>query len=548
MATPQDKLADSIVLLAEDSENPVKFYTGFIFHLDGRFAYILTSSIINSDTKLKLTGKGISIRDISLKVIKDKNTDVTSNYCDSKNNIDYIENKTLRIAVLRVRDERKARVCCTIAKDFSPSYNQPKLKIFAYLYNNYIEPAEIDKVFEASHNNFDNEFHEYPFIFDNYHSYHQGMIGAPVITNNYEVIGVMLPPKENSKTSDGTQKYNFLDVKSIISLMPELFHLVSYHTSDRYLHTKRNDVRLMKRIESASYTIDVSGFTLKSMSENHVLSQLQNRIIDESVKKMRFLAMDPEGKAKLQVVGRYIKEICALRNGDIFNEDYKEKFCNNECNKDQDCDSLSKLQIKLNNCIMEENAFMNRSFFEEKLLEKGMKRLMTMRLDNLINNLTIIKLNKDHKDYSDDILNDRDIQEIADHIDKKTNLIYWSKINYNINILEKYNGIFTNLTKEKVEFKVIDQRLPTGCFIIDRETDEWGVLHAEIEITKPNDLFINKEIVDIKVHGKTNIQNRENDSTPMLILYKKSDKNTFNKIISDYESLFEGARTYPGRN
>jgi len=440
-----------------NSENK-NYGASFLIHKDGQFSYLLTCTHVIDD-----------LGDISK--IKVNNSEKA---CEIYTPVTGYDRSDLTILKIRdlltyptlslgVYSHQKAEVTiCALERE---SGNEDKYTI------HYIEGVRNTRhdIKSTTHDTIDKAW----TISNLTYKLWPGCSGSPVISNNTgDVIGIIY-----KRRKDGFEGAA-ISIEELKYIWPEKQHLVSKYSPSSFFITRRNTDTFRARIQSASKSIDVSGFTLNSLLNDvaYLKEQLRNCKLE-----IRLLAMDPNGKAIEQIYKRYTSKI-------------REEFYNNSDN-----------------------------VTEEDLLE-GMRKLIRKRLDNLVDELFFVSIT------------DRLLEEVKQYIDSdrltKLEILKNVKPGYHdkttiVEVIgeESWARCESCFIKNRIlfEIKVVDQRLPTGYFIIDKDED-CGIMHAEIELdynTKASKL-----------------------DTPLFVLHKYYDEEWYNNFIANYTSLWDDYSTY----
>lgn len=258
-------------------------------------------------------------------------------------------------------------------------------------------------------------------------------------------------------------------------------------------------IDVLNRMECASTSIDVSGFTLNSMLKQ--AQRLKRLLVNDKI-ELRLLAMDPNGNAIEQICKRYKKEICRY-------------YLKNSCTENGV--NLCSGEVSHRDCEV-----------NDKQLKNGMSELIRDRLNKLIEELFLV-------DVTEDLL--RALEESG--LDKNKVSILRALMQmqppyYDTNKFKEIIGEeewiknINTFIDNRVAFdiKVIDQRLPTGYFIVDREKD-FGLMHAEIELDDKNIYYRD-----------------QNFTNPLFILHKQFDDDCFETFANNFDALWDKATFY----
>lgn len=320
-----------------------------------------------------------------------------------------------------------------------------------------------------------------------------GCSGSPVISDRTtEVIGILSELNKQKERSVG----KIILIDELRKIWPEKQSLISKRIASQFFITLRNGKRLLNRLECASESIEVSGFTLNSMlKESDKLRSLLKQTL-----RLRLLAMDPDGNAIEQICWRYLPEICKnyLRSNCV-------EFSTKKCFGDRN----------LSSCTVDRES-----------IKDGMSSLIHNRLRSLVTSLLLIKVDstlitqlKKHR-ISENVI--KRLHEVQNSDDSFIELVEIKRILTKAGWTKAKKTLMSYAVP--VEIKVIDQRLPTGYFIVDRDK-EFGVMHAEIEL-----------------------DNQQDDGTdylnPLFILYKEFDTDWFSTFKDNYDFLFSSAHDY----
>lgn len=319
--------------------------------------------------------------------------------------------------------------------------------------------------------------------------------GAPVISQiTKHVVGVL--SVNDSETDDIG---SIIKIEDLVNVWPEKRNLIYKHRAKNFLITSRTGKRLLNRMECASSSIDVSGFTLNSMLKE--AERLKELLVHDKI-ELRLLAMDPDGNAIEQICKRYKREICKF-------------YTNNSCAEN----SVNLCAGEVNHADCE---------VKDESLKVGMSKLIHDRLIKLKDALFLVHV-------SDELLTELDENGLDnDKIVKLSALMQNDKPYYDISTVKEIIdddewarnvNIFID-NRVSFDIKVIDMRLPTGYFIVDRE-EEFGLMHAEIELDDKNIYYRDP-----------------NFTNPLFILHRKFDDDCFKTFASDFDILWDKAKFY----